>query len=66
MIMVDERIRLGEWEFSDRLRAEKDPVKSQSQEEAIKEIKEATRVHLLMLSEDGAEIPQASSLQVTN
>ena len=37
-----------------------------SQEEAIKEIKEATRVHLLMLSEDGAEIPQPSSLQVTN
>ena len=32
-----------------------------SQEEAIKDIKEATRVHLLMLSEDGVEIPQASS-----
>jgi predicted RNase H-like HicB family nuclease len=37
-----------------------------SQEEAIKEIKEATRVHLLMLSEDGEEIPQPSSLQFTN
>ena len=37
-----------------------------SQEEAIKEIKEATRVHLLMLSEDNEEIPQPSSLQVTN
>ena len=37
-----------------------------SQEEAIKEIKEATRVHLLMLEEDGEEIPQPSSLQATN
>jgi predicted RNase H-like HicB family nuclease len=37
-----------------------------SQEEAIKEIKEAIRVHLLMLSEDGEEIPQPSSLQFTN
>ncbi len=37
-----------------------------SQEEAIKEIKEATKVHLLMLSEDGEEIPQPSNLQFTN
>ena len=37
-----------------------------SQEEAIKEIKEATSVHLLMLLEDGEEIPQPSNLQVTN
>ena len=37
-----------------------------SQEEAIKEIKEATRVHLLMLSEDNEEIPQPSNLQATN
>jgi predicted RNase H-like HicB family nuclease len=29
-------------------------------------IKEATKVHLLMLSEDGEEVPQPSSLQVTN
>ncbi|MGB5710508.1 MAG: hypothetical protein WBM44_06325, partial [Waterburya sp.] len=29
MIMNDERIRLGEWKFGDRLRTEKDPVKSQ-------------------------------------
>jgi predicted RNase H-like HicB family nuclease len=29
-----------------------------TQEEAIAEIKEATRVHLLMLSEDGDEIPE--------
>ena len=36
-----------------------------SQEEAIKEIKEAARVHLLMLEEDGEEIPQPSNLQVT-
>ncbi|MGB5714229.1 MAG: hypothetical protein WBM44_25370 [Waterburya sp.] len=27
--MNDERIRLGEWKFGDRLRTEKDPVKSQ-------------------------------------
>ena len=32
----------------------------ESQEEAIIEIKEATRVHLLMLAEDGDEIPQPS------
>lgn len=37
-----------------------------SQEEAIVEIKEATRVHLLMLSEDNEEIPQPSTLQATN
>ena len=37
-----------------------------SQEETIKEIKEATRVHLLMLSEDNEEIPQPSSLQASN
>ncbi len=37
-----------------------------SQEEAIKEIKEATKVHLLMLLEDGEEIPQPSNLQFTN
>ncbi len=37
-----------------------------SQEEAIKEIKKANRVHLLMLSEDKEEIPQPSSLQVSN
>ena len=36
-----------------------------SQEEAIREIKEATRVHLLMLSEDGEEIPQPS-VQIIN
>ena len=29
MIINNERIRLGEWDFSDRLRTEKDPVKSQ-------------------------------------
>jgi predicted RNase H-like HicB family nuclease len=37
-----------------------------SQEEAIKEIKQATRVHLLMLSEDGEAIPQPSNLQFIN
>lgn len=37
-----------------------------SQEEAIKKIKEATRIHLLMLREDGESIPQPSSLQATN
>jgi predicted RNase H-like HicB family nuclease len=37
-----------------------------SQEEAIKEIKEATKVHLLMLQEDGEEIPQPSNLKVVN
>ncbi|MDJ0902973.1 MAG: type II toxin-antitoxin system HicB family antitoxin [Xenococcus sp. MO_188.B8] len=34
-----------------------------SQEEAIAQIKEATRVHLLMLEEDGDEIPQPFTLQ---
>ncbi len=34
-----------------------------TQEEAIKEIKEATRVHLLMLSEDGDQIPEPLSLR---
>lgn len=29
-----------------------------SQEEAIQEIKEAVRVHLLMLLEDGEQIPE--------
>ena len=29
MIMNNERIGLGEWDFGDRLRTEKDPVKSQ-------------------------------------
>ncbi|MGB5631519.1 MAG: hypothetical protein WBM86_01910 [Waterburya sp.] len=28
--MNNKRIRLGEWEFGDRLRTEKDPVKSQN------------------------------------
>ena len=37
-----------------------------SQEEAIREIKEATRVHLLMLEEDNEELPQPSTLQTTN
>lgn len=37
-----------------------------SQEEAIVEIKEATRVHLLMLAEDNEEIPQPTTLQTTN
>ncbi len=36
-----------------------------SQEEAIQEIKEAVRVHLLMLSEDGDEIPQPQSILVS-
>ncbi len=36
-----------------------------TQEEAIAEIKEATRVHLLMLEEDGDEIPQPLSLKNT-
>ncbi|ACK68238.1 protein of unknown function UPF0150 [Rippkaea orientalis PCC 8801] len=35
-----------------------------SQEEAIQEIKEAVRVHLLMLVEDGDEIPQPQSIMV--
>ncbi len=30
MIMNNERIKLGEWFFGDRLRSEKDPVKSQA------------------------------------
>ena len=34
-----------------------------SQEEAIKEIREATRVHLLMLEEDGDEIPEPFNLR---
>ena len=34
-----------------------------TQEEAIAEIKEATRVHLLMLEEDNDEIPQPFTLQ---
>ena len=33
-----------------------------SQEEAIKEIKEAVRVHLLMILEDGEDIPQPRSI----
>ena len=37
-----------------------------SQEEAIKEIKEAARVHLLMLAEDNEELPQSTTLQATN
>ncbi len=36
-----------------------------SQEEAIAPIKEATTVHLLMLEEDGDEIPQPFTLQNT-
>ncbi len=36
-----------------------------SQEEAIAQIKEASRVHLLMLEEDGNEIPQPFTLQNT-
>jgi predicted RNase H-like HicB family nuclease len=35
-----------------------------SQEEAIREIKEAVRVHLLMLLEDGDEIPEPKSILV--
>ncbi len=35
-----------------------------SQEEAIKEIKEAVRVHLLMLLEDSDEIPEPQSILV--
>ena len=34
-----------------------------TQEEAIAAIKEATRVHLLMLSEDGDEIPKPFNLR---
>ena len=33
-----------------------------SQEEAIKEIKEAVQVHLLMMLEDGDDIPQPRSI----
>ena len=36
-----------------------------TQEEAIAQIKEATRVHLLMLEEDSDEIPQPFTLQNT-
>ena len=36
-----------------------------SQEEAIREIKEAVRVHLLMLLEDGDEIPETKSILVS-
>lgn len=35
----------------------------ETQEEAIREIKEATRVHLLMLSEDGDEIPKPFKIE---
>ncbi|WP_107671302.1 type II toxin-antitoxin system HicB family antitoxin [Cyanothece sp. BG0011] len=35
-----------------------------SQEEAIQEIKEAVRVHLLMLLEDGEQIPEPKSIRV--
>ncbi|MEA5535395.1 type II toxin-antitoxin system HicB family antitoxin [Crocosphaera sp. XPORK-15E] len=35
-----------------------------SQEETIQEIKEAVRVHLLMLIEDGEKIPQPKSMVV--
>jgi len=37
-----------------------------SQEEAISQIKSATKVHLLMLEEDGDEIPEPSSLEGIN
>ena len=36
-----------------------------SQEDAIREIKEAVRVHLLMLLEDGDEIPEPKSILVS-
>ena len=36
-----------------------------SQEEAIREIKEAVRVHLLMMLEDGEDIPQPRSILAT-
>jgi predicted RNase H-like HicB family nuclease len=36
-----------------------------SQEEAIQEIKEAVRVHLLMLIEDKDQIPEPKSAQLT-
>ena len=35
-----------------------------SQEEAIQEIKEAVRVHLLMLLEEGEQIPEPKSMIV--
>ena len=35
----------------------------ETQEEAIAQIKEATKVHLLMLEEEGDEIPQPLTLQ---
>lgn len=37
----------------------------ESQEQAIAQIKEATKIHLLMLEEDGEEIPQPLGLQNT-
>jgi predicted RNase H-like HicB family nuclease len=37
----------------------------ETQEKAIAQIKEASRVHLLMLEEDGDEIPQPLILQNT-
>jgi predicted RNase H-like HicB family nuclease len=37
-----------------------------SQEEAIQEIKEATKIHLLMLQEDGDEVPEPLSLKITS
>ena len=37
----------------------------ETQEEAIAEIKEATRVHLMMLEEDGEEVPQPLTSQNT-
>jgi predicted RNase H-like HicB family nuclease len=36
-----------------------------SQEEAIREIKEAVRVHLSMMLEDGDEIPEPKSILVS-
>ncbi|MDJ0509890.1 MAG: type II toxin-antitoxin system HicB family antitoxin [Crocosphaera sp.] len=38
----------------------------ESQEEAIQEIKEAVRVHLLMLIEDGDQIPEPKSMIVNS
>lgn len=35
----------------------------ETQEEAISQIKEATKIHLLMLEEDGDEIPQPLTLK---
>ena len=37
----------------------------ETQEEAIAEIKEATRVYLMMLEEDGEEVPLPLTLQNT-